>query len=80
MTQINSIEELMSALNKGQHDFFISNGILKSSKYIELDENDNFYIVNEIDDSEQTLNEEELFNRDYTNIGFAIENGQFYMY
>ena len=79
MTQINSIEELIDALNKGQHDFFISNGILKSSKYIEYDD-DNFYIVNEIDDSEQTLNEEELFNRDYTNIGFAIENGQFYMY
>ncbi len=80
MKQINSIEDLIAEIQLGNHDFFISNGILKSSKYIELDENDNFYIVNEIDDSEQTLNEEELFNRDYTNIGFAIENGQFYMY
>ena len=79
MTRINSIEELIDALNKGQHDFFISNGILKSSKYIEYDD-DNFYIVNEIDGTEQTLTTEELFNDDYTNIGVSIKNGTFYSY
>jgi hypothetical protein len=43
-------------------------------------DDDTFYIINEIDDTEQTLTTKELFNDDYTNIGVAINNGTFYAY
>ena len=79
MKQINSIEELIDEINSGKHDFFIDNGLFRSSKYIEYDD-DTFYIYNEIDDTEQTLTTKELFNDNYTNIGVAINNGTFYAY
>lgn len=79
MKQINSVEELIEEIKSGNNDFFISNGLFRSSKYIECDD-DIFYIVNEIDGSEQTLTTKELFNGDYTNIGVAINNGCFYSY
>ena len=79
MKQINSIEELIEELNTGSHDFFIGNGLLRSSKYIEYDD-DTFYIVNEIDGTEQTFTAKQLFDEDYTNIGISINNGTFYAY
>ena len=79
MKQINSVEELIEEINSGNHDFFIGGGLLRSSKYIEYN-NDNFYIYNEVDDTEQTLTSKELFNKDCTNIGFAINQGCFYSY
>ena len=79
MKQINSIEDLIAEIQLGNHDFFISNGLIRSSKYIEYDD-DIFYIFNEIDDTEQSLTSKELFNEEYTNIGVAINNGTFYAY
>ena len=79
MKQINSVEELIEEINSGNHDFFIGNGLFRSSKYIEYDD-DNFYIYNEVDDTEQTLTSKELFDKDCTNIGFAINQGCFYSY
>ena len=79
MKQINSLEELIEAIQSGNHDFFIGGGLCRSSKYIEYDD-DTFYIINEIDDTEQTLTTKELFDKDYTNIGFAINQGCFYSY
>ena len=79
MKQINSVEELIEEINSGNHDFFIGGGLLRSSKYIEYN-NDNFYIYNEVDDTEQTLTSKELFDKDCTNIGFAINQGCFYSY
>ena len=79
MKQINSVKELIEEINSGNHDFFIGGGLLRSSKYIEYN-NDNFYIYNEIDDTEQTLTSKELFDKDCTNIGFAINQGCFYSY
>ena len=79
MKQINSIEDLIAEIQLGNHDFFISNGLVRSSKYIEYDD-DIFYIFNEIDDTEQSLTSKELFNDNYTNIGVAINNGTFYSY
>ena len=79
MKQINSIEDLIAEIQLGNHDFFISNGLIRSSKYIEYDD-DIFYIFNEIDDTEQSLTSKELFNDDYTNIGISINNGTFYSY
>ena len=79
MKQINSVEELIEEINLGNHDFFIGGGLLRSSKYIEYN-NNNFYIYNEVDDTEQTLTSKELFDKDCTNIGFAINQGCFYSY
>ena len=79
MKQINSIEDLIAEIQLGNHDFFISNGLIRSSKYIDYDD-DIFYIFNEIDDTEQSLTSKELFNDDYTNIGISINNGTFYSY
>lgn len=79
MKQINSLQELIETIQSGNHDFFIGNGLVRSSKYMEYDD-DTFYIINEIDDTEQTLTTKELFNDDYTNIGVAINNGTFYSY
>lgn len=79
MKQIHSIEELIEEIKSGNNDFFIGNGLLRSSKYIEYDD-DTFYIVNEIDGIEQTLTAKQLFDEDYTNIGVAINNGTFYAY
>lgn len=79
MKKINSLEELIDTIQSGSHDFCISNGLLRSSKYMEYDDN-TFYIVNEIDGSEQTLTSKELFDKNYTNIGISINNGTFYAY
>ena len=79
MKRIHSVEELIEEIKSGNHDFFIGNGLFRSSKYIEYDE-DNFYIVNEIDDTEQTLTTKQLFDENYTNIGTSIKNGSFYAY
>jgi len=79
MKQINSLTELIETINSGNHDFFISNGLVRSSKYIQYDDGI-FYIFNEIDDTEQSLTSKELFNEEYTNIGVSVENGTFYSY
>ena len=79
MKRIHSVEELIEEIKLGNNDFFIGNGLFRSSKYIEYDD-DNFYIVNEIDDTEQTLTAKQLFDENYTNIGTSIKNGSFYAY
>lgn len=79
MKRINSLQELIDTIQSGNHDFFIGGCLFKSSKYMEYDD-DTFYIINEIDDTEQTLTTKELFNDNYTNIGVAINNGTFYAY
>jgi hypothetical protein len=43
------------------------------------DGDNTFYVLNEIDDTEQELTEQELTNNDLTNIGKAINNGAFYL-
>ena len=58
-------------------DFFIMlNGNLRSSKRIVWEEDEEiFFVVNHIDDSEQELSEEQLMDRRYTNIGYAMTKG-----
>jgi len=49
--------------------------MIRSSKHIYYNEDVNtFEVINHIDDSEQTLTEEQLFNEDYTNIGIALKS------
>lgn len=87
MIAITSVSELRLAIDEGEHEFFILlNGSLRSSKNIDfhdsVDKNGNykFDIVNEIDGSHQVLSEKNLFNKNITLIGEAIEKGAFYRY
>lgn len=82
--KIETIQALKDAClsNKGSAEFFIAlgGGLLRSSKNIFYDADENLFAVNnEIDDTYQDdLTEEGL--RSETNIVEAIENGAFYQY
>lgn len=80
--QINSLDELKTACEGVCTDFFIQlNFGARSSKNISYNrEQDRFYIVNEIDGTEQRLNSKNIMNERYTNIGKAIQMGAFYKY
>ena len=82
MQQVKTIEDLKERIENGQHDFFILlNGFGRSSKEVDYSpKTKKFIIVNEIDGTTQVLSEKNLFNRKYTNIGYAMENGAFYYY
>jgi hypothetical protein len=77
--KIKSVKHLRDVVKRGDHEFFIvlANGFARSSKNIVLD-GTRFSVVNEIDDSEQTLTARELFT--LSNIGTAITRGCFYRY
>ena len=79
MTQITSVEQLKELCNGVPRDCFISlGGGIRSSKSVEYYENsEEFYVVNYIDGTDQTLKEKELFTK--SNIGEAIEKGAFYL-
>ena len=77
---IRSIKQLRNAINKGQKEFFITlNYGLKSSKYIDTT-GKKFYVLNEIDGSEQKLTEKQLMDEGYTNIGKAMKKKAFFAY
>lgn len=80
-TQVKSTDQLKTILADGEtKDFFILlNYGLRSSKAISYDGSSTFYVLNEIDGTEQELTEQELMNSDITNIGKAINNGAFYL-
>ena len=80
-TAIKSLEELDNILTDESQDFFIAlNGRARSSKSIFKNEDGSYNILNEIDDSEQTLTKEQLFDTSLTNIGDAIIKNSFYKY
>jgi hypothetical protein len=61
--------------------FILLNGNLRSSKRIVWEEGENqFLIINYIDDSEQELTEEQLMDTSYTNIGLAMTKGALFKY
>ena len=83
MTQIKSIKQLkkVCAAEKGADFFILLNYNLRSSKCISwFEDTKTFFILNEIDGSEQELSEEQLMDKEYTNIGEAIKKGAFYKY
>lgn len=79
--QVKSVNQLKTILADGEtKDFFILLHFgLRSSKAISFDGDNTFYVLNEIDGTEQELTEQELMNSDITNIGKAINNGAFYL-
>ena len=81
-TRVNSLDELKQMCNGVTKDFFIQlNFGIRSSKNISYNKDtDTFYILNEIDGTEQELNSQTIMDEDYTNIGKAITFGSFYAY
>ena len=75
---IESLEDLKEYLKDGEcHEFFIWLGICRSSKAMTYDGDDCFWVLNEIDNTEEQLTTAELIE---SNIGIAIKNGRFYAY
>ena len=81
-TRVNSLDELKQMCDGVTKDFFIRlNFGIRSSKSISYNKDtDTFYILNEIDDTEQELNSKTIMDDDYTNIGKAITFGALYAY
>ena len=74
--RIRTIEQLKESAKNGLDCFILLNGGLRSSKHIRYYPDDNsFYVLNLIDDSEQELTEAQILNSDYTNIGEAMKKG-----
>ena len=78
--RIRTVEQLKELAKNGLECFILLNGGLKSSKYISHDPDDNsFYVLNLIDDSEQELTESQILDSSYTNIGEAMRKGALIM-
>jgi len=78
--KIESVAHLKELCENGSVSGYIQlNGNARSSKEIDYNEQNNtFWILNYIDDTEQNLTEEELFTD--SNIGESIKLGTFYVY
>lgn len=81
-TKIETLEQLKGACTGQCVDFFIQlNFGMRSSKCISYDPtHDLFWVLNEIDGSEQSLTSEQIMDEDCTNIGKAIKYGSFFKY
>jgi len=74
--QIKTIEQLKSVCDETSEFYVMLNHGLRSSKNLSYD-GDKFYLIHEIDWSEEELNDIELME---TIIGEAITKGAFYSY
>jgi hypothetical protein len=80
--QIKTIEQLkeLAKDEDGVDCFILLNGGLRSSKHIRYYPDDNsFFVLNLIDDSEQELTESQILDSAYTNIGEAMRKGTLIM-
>lgn len=78
--RIRNIKQLKELAKDGLECFILLNGGLRSSKYISYHPEDNsFYVLNYIDDSEQELTESQILDSEYTNIGEAMQKGALIM-
>lgn len=79
MTKISTLEELRAAASRpyGAHVYIsLAGGMMRSSKYIEYGTiSKNYWIWNLSDDSSQTLEENQIMDRAYTNIAEAMALG-----
>ena len=78
--RIRNITQLKELAKDGLECFILLNGGLRSSKYISYNPDDNsFYVLNYIDDTEQKLTEAQFLDKSYTNIAEAMEKGALIM-
>lgn len=76
---IKQLKELSTADN-GLDCYILLNGGLRSSKHIKYYPDDNsFFVLNLIDDSEQELTESQILDGAYSNIGEAMQKGALIM-
>ena len=74
--RIRTIEQLKELAKNGLDCFILLNSGLRSSKHIRYYPDDNsFYVLNLIDDSEQELTEDQILDSEYSNIGEAMKKG-----
>jgi hypothetical protein len=74
--RIRNITQLKELAKDGLDCFILLNGGLRSSKHVRYYPDDNsFYVLNLIDDSEQELTEAQILDSSYTNIAEAMEKG-----
>jgi hypothetical protein len=80
--RIKTIEQLkeLAKNENGLDCFILLNGGLRSSKHIRYYTDDNsFFVLNLIDDSEQELTKSQIIDSAYTNIGEAMRKGALIM-
>ena len=78
--RVRTIDQLKELAKNGLDCFILLNGGLRSSKHIRYYPDDNsFYVLNLIDDSEQELTESQILDSAYTNIGEAMKKGALIM-
>ena len=76
--QIKTIGQLkeLAKTDNGLDCYILLNGGLRSSKHIRYYPDDNsFFVLNLIDDSEQELTESQILDSVYSNIGEAVKKG-----
>ena len=74
--RITTLERLQKEAKEGAGFFILLKHNLRSSKWIVWnDYNRVFFITNFMDGSEQKLTEQQIMDRQYTNIGFAMTRG-----
>jgi hypothetical protein len=76
--KITSLDQLKKEAEEGAEFFILlgNQGLLRSSKWIVWEsEIGIFFVRNLIDDTEQELNERQIMDRGYTNIGYAMLKG-----
>lgn len=80
--RIPTVDALIALLSEHPNepiDCFINLGGVRSSKSIQLSPSGkSFYVLNEVDDTRQTLTQKSLYTR--SNIGAAMDRGNFYAY
>jgi len=80
--RIRTIAQLkeLAKRDSGLDCYILLNGRLRSSKHIRFHPDDNsFYVLNLIDDSEQELTETQILDSAYTNVGEAMKKGSLIM-
>ena len=78
-TLIESVDKLKELAKDRCECFIALNGGLRSSKTIDYDDDEKtFWILNEIDDTEQELTEKQLYTESM--IGEAIDKKALYLY
>lgn len=83
ITKVNSFEELLEYLSKGQENFFIllPNGTKDSKLIFQHDEDPTVLtILNDSDGSVQVLSQTQLFDNTFSNIGSSINYENFFLF
>lgn len=72
MLVVKDLVHLRKLIAQGKSDYrIVLSGGVFSRKFIQVNKRGEFVVLNSIDDSTQVLNDEQMMDREYTNIGHA---------